>query len=128
MENIKVPQTTLVYPLSGSIVIRIIRNREVLLFCKSGKHVQNLNTPLNFSHHARINTEKDTIDPDKYDEKLGIDFTAIPPRNSEDRGETNIRGVEFLNLCKSLNFTVLNGRKTGDLFGKYHMTRLFNIL
>ena len=47
MENIKVPQNTLVYPLSGSIVIRIIRNREVLLFCKSGKHVQNLNTPLN---------------------------------------------------------------------------------
>ena len=46
MENIKVPQTTLVYPLSGSIVIRIIRNREVLLFCKSGKHVQDLNTPL----------------------------------------------------------------------------------
>ena len=47
MEKIKVPQTTLVYPLSGSIVIRNIRNREVLLFCKSGKHVQNLNTPLN---------------------------------------------------------------------------------
>ena len=46
MENIKVPQTTLVYPLSGSIVIRNIRNREVFLFCKSGKHVQNLNTPL----------------------------------------------------------------------------------
>ena len=49
MEKIKVPQTTLVYPLSGSIVIRNIRNREVLLFCKSGKHVQNLNTPLNTS-------------------------------------------------------------------------------
>ena len=48
MEKIKVPQTTLVYPLSGSIVIRNIRNREVLLFCKSGKHVQNLNTPLKF--------------------------------------------------------------------------------
>ena len=46
MENIKVPQTTLVYPLSGSIVIRNIKNREVFLFCKSGKHVQNLNTPL----------------------------------------------------------------------------------
>ena len=42
----KVPQTTLVYLLSGSIVIRIIRNREVLLFVKSGKHVKNLNTPL----------------------------------------------------------------------------------
>ena len=45
MENIKVPQTTLVYPRSGSIVIRIIRNREVLLFFKSGKQVQDLNTP-----------------------------------------------------------------------------------
>lgn len=69
--------------------------------------------------NARINTENDTIDPDKYDEQLGLSFTAIPSRNSEDTGETNIRGVEFLNMCKALNMTILNGRKSGDLFGKY---------
>ena len=69
--------------------------------------------------NARINTENDTIDPDKYDEQLGLSFTAIPARNSEDTGETNIRGTEFLNMCKALNMTILNGRKSGDLFGKY---------
>ena len=63
--------------------------------------------------------ENDTIVPDKYDEHLGISFTAIPPRNSEDTGEINIRGAELLNMCKALNMTILNGRKSGDLFGKY---------
>ena len=69
--------------------------------------------------NARINMENDTIVPDKYDEHLGISFTAIPPRNSEDTGEINIRGAELLNMCKALNMTILNGRKSGDLFGKY---------
>ena len=69
--------------------------------------------------NARINTENDTIVPDKYDEELGIAFTAVPPRNSEDKGEINIRGTEFLNMCKAFNMTILNGRKPGDLFGKY---------
>ena len=69
--------------------------------------------------NARINTENDTIDPDKYDEQLGLSFTAIPPRNSEDTGEINVRGIELLNMCKALNMTILNGRKSGDLFGKY---------
>lgn len=39
-------------------------------------------------------------------------------RNSEDRGDPNIRGLELLNMCKSLDMAILNGRKTGDLFGK----------
>ena len=69
--------------------------------------------------NARINTENDTIEPDKYDERLGISFTDIPCRNSQDHGEVNVRGVELLNLCKSLNMVILNGRKTGDVFGKY---------
>ena len=69
--------------------------------------------------NARLNMGNDTIVPDKYDEHLGISFTAIPPRNSEDTGEINIRGAELLNMCKALNMTILNGRKSGDLFGKY---------
>ena len=50
---------------------------------------------------------------------LGLSFTAVPSRNSEDTGEINIRGTELLNMCKALNMTILNGRKSGDLFGKY---------
>ena len=60
-----------------------------------------------------------TIEPDKYDKNLGINFTQLPPRNSEDRGEVNVRGSELLNICKSLNMVILNGRKPGDIFGTY---------
>ena len=66
--------------------------------------------------NARINMENDTIVPDKYDEHLGISFTAIPPRNTEDTGEMNIWGAELLDMCKALNMTILNGRKS-DLAG-----------
>ena len=69
--------------------------------------------------NARTNKEEDTIKPDKYDEQLGIHFTSLPSRNSEDRGVINARGEELLSLCKSLNMTILNGRKTGDIFGKF---------
>ena len=43
---------------------------------------------------------------------------APPPRNSEDHG-TNKRGDELLDFCKSNEFPIVNGRKIGDLFGKY---------
>ena len=82
--------------------------------------------------NARTNREVDYIAPDKYDlettsqyeEKTGpfgysCDAGYLPNRNSEDAGEVNIRGTEFLNLCKSLNMIILNGRKNGDLFGKF---------
>ena len=36
-----------------------------------------------------------------------------------DRGDVNIRGSELLNICMSLNMVILNGRKPGDIFGKY---------
>ena len=86
---------------------------EIALFQSKGKVF------LQGDFNARINTENDAIVPDKYDEELGIEFTALPPRNSEDKGETNIRGNEFLNMCKAFDMTILNGRKPGDLFGKY---------
>ena len=86
---------------------------EIISFQKKGRVL--IQGDLN----ARINTENDTIEPDKYDEKLGISFTHIPSRNSQDHGEVNVRGAELLNLCKSLNMVILNGRKTGDVFGKH---------
>ena len=86
---------------------------EITQFQKKGKVI------LQGDFNARTNKEEDTIEPDKYDEDLGISFTQLPSRNSEDSEEVNIRGGELLNLCKSLNMAILNGRKTGDIFGKY---------
>ncbi len=39
-------------------------------------------------------------------------------RNSEDR-KLNARGKDLLDLCKLHNLIITNGRKTGDIFGKY---------
>ena len=40
------------------------------------------------------------------------------PRNSEDIPITDIRGEERLERCKAHNLIILNGRKTGDPWGK----------
>ena len=39
-------------------------------------------------------------------------------RNSQDTA-VNARGNEMLDMCKSLDLNIANGRKTGDLFGSY---------
>ena len=39
-------------------------------------------------------------------------------RNSEDKIPIDSRGRILLELCKTLNLIIVNGRKTGDLFGK----------
>ena len=31
----------------------------------------------------------------------------------------NKRGIELVDMCKSLELNIINGRKTGDPFGKY---------
>ena len=40
-------------------------------------------------------------------------------RNSEDKKTLNHRGLCLLDLCKSRDFLIANGRVTGDVFGKY---------
>ena len=83
--------------------------------------------------NARISNNPDFITSGKVDhleevEALSSHFTEgsileeendqeYIPRNSEDRKE-NPRGNELLDICKINNLIVLNGRKTGDLFGK----------
>ena len=42
----------------------------------------------------------------------------INPRNSKDK-KLDCRGRELLDLCKSLDLNILNGRKTGDIFGDF---------
>ena len=87
---------------------------ENILFLKSKGHVI-INGDLN----ARTGNSPDTITSDKYDEEFNIcvnDNTL--KRNSQDK-KVNQRGNELLDLCKSLDLNIVNGRKTGDPFGKY---------
>ena len=69
--------------------------------------------------NARTGNEPDFISKDKFDDLFGIENNEInPPRNSEDRKVCD-RGTLLLDLCKSSNFRIANGRKPGDLFGKF---------
>ena len=81
---------------------------EILSFQKKGRII--LQGDLN----AHVGTREDTIVPDKFD--LGVEegeIATLPPRNSEDRSLINARGEELIELCKSHNLVILNGRKTG---------------
>ena len=68
--------------------------------------------------NARTNVDSDTIKPDKFD-NFYIPSNDIPHRNSEDIIPSDHRGKELLELCKSQGLVILNGRKSGDIFGKY---------
>ena len=50
---------------------------------------------------------------------MGNEYDDVPNRNSEDKVPADHRGKELLELCKSLQLVILNGRKIGDLFGKF---------
>ena len=70
--------------------------------------------------NARTNVISDTVSADRYDPSfIENSDMNIPPRNSEDMAPADHRGKEFIELCKSLGLAMLNGRKIGDLFGKY---------
>ena len=69
--------------------------------------------------NARTGKLEDTISPDKSDELFDISFSPPPlKRNSRDN-ETNRRGLDLLELCKSVDLRIVNGRKTGDPFGDF---------
>ena len=70
--------------------------------------------------NAHTNNLPDYLVTDKTDEIFGIENGEKPlSRNSEDRKPTNERGLCLLELCKAYDFLIVNGRKTGDIFGKY---------
>ena len=51
---------------------------------------------------------------------FGIEICGQPLlRNSEVRKPLNKSGSCLLDLCKSHDFLIVNGRKAGDIFGKY---------
>ena len=68
--------------------------------------------------NARIGNQPDFLVKDKYDEVFGIiNNENNPPRTSEDKKVCD-RGSLLLDLCKSMDFRVVNGRMLGDIFGK----------
>ena len=86
---------------------------DILALPKSGHFI--INGDLN----AKTGNNNDTITPDKFDENLCTSNMDPPPqRNSQDKS-INSRGKELLEMCKSLEFYIANGRKIGDPFGNY---------
>ena len=68
--------------------------------------------------NARVGNDPDYISSDKTDDLFGIQNQIVKlPRNAEDRKVCK-RGCMLLDLCKSLDFLLANGRKIGDVFGK----------
>ena len=69
--------------------------------------------------NAITKQETDFITNDEFTKGLDLEnYSTVPARNSEDTRKTNLRGEEMLELCKTLNMNILNGRKIGDLFGR----------
>ena len=46
------------------------------------------------------------------DEDMPSESVIVTSRNSEDCTKSDIRGEELTELCKSMNISILNGRKT----------------
>ena len=69
--------------------------------------------------NARSGNENDYLPNDKYDGIFGIENHEDPPhRNSEDRKICE-RGSLLIDLCRSYDFRIANGRTLGDIFGKF---------
>ena len=72
--------------------------------------------------NARTKDERENVVYDKYDDELGIPSTIhkLPPRrNTEDMKIINKRGKDLLDICKTNDLVIANGRSLGDLFGSY---------
>ena len=88
-------------------------NDEVTHFSKKGLIL--LQGDLN----GRTGQEKDYLEADKLDSQFCIEnLDNQNMRNSEDKSK-NTRGNELLDICKLNDMLILNGRTTGDIFGKF---------
>ena len=69
--------------------------------------------------NARTAAMPDFLTKDKFDEHFGIcNEEKNTPRNSEDKKVCE-RGSLLLDICRSEDLVIANGRKPGDLFGKF---------
>ena len=69
--------------------------------------------------NAKTGKLEDIITPDKSDELFDLCIDQPPQKRNSQDDTVNPRGNELLDLCKSLDLNIVNGRKTGDLFGNY---------
>ena len=62
-----------------------------------------------------------TFDNDTDDVPLPVDYVPDKPclRRNQDPRPPNARGKDILDLCKSSGMRILNGRKLGDITGKF---------
>ena len=69
--------------------------------------------------NARTATEHDIIEQDKFDINFGMqNQKRMIKRNSLDEILTS-RGKELIDICKINDIAIVNGRKIGDIFGKF---------
>ena len=87
-------------------------NEEVAIFSKKGLVL------LQGDFNCRTGQELDFLGSDKSDLELGMEnYDDQTLRNSEDK-TINVRGKDLLETCKLNDLLILNGRMTGDIFGK----------
>ena len=102
-------------PSKGQVHEReIAKITENIMFLNSKGHVI-INGDLN----AKTSNLEDTIVPDKSDELFDITINEPPPKRNSRDITVNARGREMIDMCTSLDLNIVNGRKTGDLFGNY---------
>ena len=108
-----------VSPESMKIKVNLFEllNEEIKKFQNKGSII------LQGDFNAQVGKADDFITPDPFFNNMfdgcpTNSTQSIPPRNSEDT-KSNSRGDELLDFCKNNEFAIVNGRKVGDLFGKY---------
>ncbi len=69
--------------------------------------------------NAKTGILDDTIAPDKSDELFDLLLDEPPPKRNSQDDAVNPGGNDLLDMCRSLDLNIVNGRKTGDVFGKY---------
>jgi hypothetical protein len=66
--------------------------------------------------NSRIGREKDYVGHDKSDLELGIEnFDNQTLRNSDDK-TTNLRGKDFLDICRLNDLLIVNGRYFWEVY------------
>ena len=103
--------TFYVIPENQKIMFKAI-NDEINIFSKRGPIL--VQGDLN----ARTGSEKDYVDYDENDPLHFGESEGQGYRNSQDKHK-NQRGGELNDICKLNDLLISNGRKPGDLFGKY---------
>ena len=89
---------------------KIFKLREETIPFQSKGHVI-INGDLN----ASTGIASDTIQADKYDDNFHIANNEKKTKRNSKHKATNKRGIELLDMCKSLELNILNGRTVGEL-------------